>query len=131
MPSNTPVTVLKQPTPPPDTEPPPPPEAPPAPVAATQENANLTGTTSAYAVSKPMPEIPTEFRRLPMDVSLVVKLTVGPDGTATAELIQATPNPKLNQWLLETFRRWKFFPAIHFDQPVKSELVITVPIKIY
>lgn len=131
MPSNIPVTVPEQPPPPPDTESPPPPEAPPAPAAAAQENANPTGTTSAYAISKPKPEIPAELRRQPMNVSVMVKFAVGADGSVAAELIQATPNPKLNQWLLETFRRWRFFPAIHFDQPVKSELIITVPIKIH
>lgn len=52
------------------------------------------------------------------------------DGSATAELEEATPDPRLNQVLLAAFQRWRFFPATEHGQPVASTLVLRVPIKV-
>lgn len=88
------------------------------------------GTSGARAIFQPLPDIPADLRRHALDVVARVRFTIASDGTATAELIEATPDPRLNQVLLETFLKWRFFPAVEQGKPTASVLVLTVPISI-
>jgi protein TonB len=108
--------------PPPATPAPAPPSVQPAPPAG--------GTTSARAIYQPMPEIPDELRRRRLDAVAVVVFRVHPDGSAAVELREATDDPRLNQALLDGFRRWRFFPALDHDKPVASILELRVPVQV-
>ena len=103
--------------------------APPSPNASSDDNLS-GGTGGARAIFQPTPVIPTDLRRHAMDLVAIVHFTIAPDGTATAELEQATPDPRLNQVLLDTFRRWRFFPGMSHGKPVASVLTLRVPVKV-
>jgi protein TonB len=81
----------------------------------------MTESSGAQAIYKPMPEIPDELRDDALNASAVVRFHVAVDGTATVELLQPTQYPQLNRLLLDTLRKWKFFPAIRDGQPVASD----------
>lgn len=88
------------------------------------------GTGAAGAVFKPTPIIPPELRLHALDLVAVVRFTIGTDGRPTVELEKATADPQINQILLDTFRRWRFYPAMQHGKPVPSTLVLRVPIKV-
>ena len=74
--------------------------------------------------------IPPELRHHAINLVAVVRFAVAADGSATAELEQATPDLRLNQILLDTFRRWRFFPATRHGQPVASTVTQRVPVRV-
>jgi len=77
-----------------------------------------------------MPQIPDDLRRHRIDAVAVVVFQVAADGSATVELREATDDPRLNQVLLDGFRRWRFFPALAQGRPVASTLELRVPIEV-
>lgn len=84
----------------------------------------------ARAVYKPMPTIPDELRHNKFEGVAVARFHVAVDGSAQVELVQATNNVVLNRLLLETFKTWRFFPAMDNGQPVASTIEIRVPVSI-
>lgn len=114
----------------PSVAPPAAPIPPPPPPEAEQGAGFAGGTNAARAIFQPAPDIPPELRRHALSTVAVVRFTVASDGTASAELVEATPEPRLNQVLLDTFRRWRFFPAVAQGKPVASTLILKVPIRI-
>ena len=107
-------------------------EVPPSPHNSTPsvEDGLAGGTGGARAIFQPTPIIPPDLRRHALDLVAVVRFQIGPDGSATAELEEATPDPRLNQVLLDTFRRWRFFPATDHGRPVGATVTLRVPIKV-
>ena len=106
-----------------------PPQAPtqPAPPAqpAADSKGGMTGNSGPQAIVKPMPEIPDELRQDAFNAVAIVRFHVAKDGTATVELVQPTPHPRLNRLLLDTLKDWRFFPAIKDGQPVESVYPLT------
>jgi periplasmic protein TonB len=90
----------------------------------------IGGSVGARAIFQPMPSIPDSLRQHRLEAVAVVVFHVAPDGSATAELRQATDDPRLNQILLEGFRRWRFFPALDHDRPIASTIELRVPIAV-
>ncbi|HXP97306.1 MAG TPA: TonB family protein [Telmatospirillum sp.] len=88
------------------------------------------GTGAARAIVQPSPVIPPELRRHALALEAVVRFTIATDGNATADLEEATPDPQINRILLDTFRRWRFFPALREGEPIASTLVLRVPIRV-
>ena len=120
--------AIKQPaaTPvPPVTPATPAPPAPPAPPIQDTSKNNLTGNSGPQAIVKPMPEIPDELRQDALNAVAIVRFHVATDGTATVELVQPTPHPRLNRLLLDALKNWRFFPAIKDGQPVESVYPLT------
>ncbi len=101
-----------------------------APAALAHEEQPSGGTGGARAIFQPSPVIPSELRRHAMNFVAVVRFSIAGDGSASAELVEATPVPELNQVLLDTFRRWRFFPAMQNGMPVSSTLVLKVPVRV-
>jgi TonB family protein len=110
--------------PPPSNQAAPPPAPPPLPAPP------AGGATGARAIYQPRPEIPDELRRRRLDAVAVVVFHVNPDGSAAVELREATDDPRLNQALLDGFKRWRFFPALDHDKPVASILELRVPVRV-
>ncbi len=109
--------------------------APPGTSAATPPAANnsssLTESRGAQAIVQPLPVIPDEFRQDAMNEAATARFHIAADGSATAELIKPTQNPRLNRLLLDTLKNWKFFPAMKAGKPVASveDMVIRVKVK--
>ena len=51
---------------------------------------------------------------------VMARFHIKPDGSATVELTQPAPNPRVNQLILNTLKTWRFFPAIQAGKPVAS-----------
>jgi outer membrane biosynthesis protein TonB len=86
---------------------------------------------AAQAVQQPMPSIPPDLRLPAGVVVAVARFQVGADGAATVALTGPTSEPKLNDLLLATFRKWRFTPAFQYGSAVAStvevKLTISVP----
>jgi protein TonB len=88
------------------------------------------GSIGAHAIFQPMPSIPESIRQRRLDAVAIVVFHVATDGSATVELREATDDPRLNQVLLEGFKRWRFFPALDHDRPIASTIELRVPIAV-
>ncbi len=60
----------------------------------------------------------------------VARFRVAADGSAEVDLIEPTPDPQLNRALLESLRRWRFFPAMENGKAAPSSLDIRIPISV-
>jgi periplasmic protein TonB len=89
-----------------------------------------TDTMSARAIYKPMPEIPDSLRHRTVDLVAVARFQVTVDGSAQVELTQPTSDPDLNRALVETLKRWRFFPAMQAGKPILSTIEIRIPISV-
>jgi protein TonB len=122
------------------------PPAPPAPSAAPATQAPLTAlppsrgpqdatpggtdSMSARAIYKPMPDIPEALRRRTIDLVAVARFRVDATGRAQVELVEPTPDPDLNRALLESLKRWRFFPATQAGRPIASTIDVRIPVSV-
>jgi protein TonB len=107
-------------------------DAPPSP-ALTPPVASLPPSGSsmgARALYRPLPEIPEELRWRAIDLMAVARFHVAASGSAEVELIQPTPDATLNRALLETLKKWRFFPAMESGKPQASTIDIRIPITV-
>jgi len=106
-----------------------PPAAPPAaPSSSTATAPN--GNMGARALFKPMPEIPEVLRHHALDLTARARFRVAASGAAEVELVEPTPDPTLNAALLETLKKWRFFPAMENGKAVASTIDIRIPISV-
>lgn len=89
-----------------------------------------SATTGARAIIHPAPVIPDELRTEAMAESAVARFRIAADGTVAVELIKPTQNPRLNRLLLETLKKWKFFPEIQEGKPVASTQDIVIKVQV-
>ncbi|SAL53063.1 Gram-negative bacterial tonB protein [Caballeronia udeis] len=122
------------------TDQPAPPAPPQANAAATSTAAATTSSSSASAsnmadasagsaarvISQPMPPLPDDLREDAYQAVAVARFDIHPDGTIEVELSKPTQNPRLNALLLETLRKWRFFPAMQGGHPVESHQDVRV-----
>jgi protein TonB len=85
-----------------------------------------SGSTQARLLSQPMPVLPDDLREQGYQLTAVAHFKVHADGTFEVELVKPTQNPRLNQILLETLHRWRFFPAMENGRPVESDQDVRV-----
>ena len=85
-----------------------------------------SGSTRARLLSQPMPVLPDDLREQGYQVTAVAHFKVHADGSFEVELVKPTQNPRLNQILLETLHRWRFFPAMENGHPVESNQDVRV-----
>jgi len=89
-----------------------------------------TDRMSARAICKPMPEIPEALRRRTIDLVAVARFRVDATGRAQVELVEPTPDPDLNRALLESLKRWRFFPATQAGRPIASTIDVRIPVSV-
>jgi protein TonB len=106
---------------------PPPPAAPAPPIASAPPSG---GNMGARALYQPLPEIPEELRRRAIDLVAVARFHVAANGSAEVELIQPTPDAALNRALLDTLKKWRFFPAMEGGKPLASTIEVRIPISV-
>lgn len=88
------------------------------------------GQMGARAIFKPLPEIPDSLRRRSIDLVALARFRVAADGSAQVDLIEPTSDPDLNRALLDSLKRWRFFPAMQDGKPVASSVDIRIPVSI-
>ncbi|KAE8761204.1 TonB family protein [Paraburkholderia madseniana] len=100
------------------------------PSAEEKANATPSATSSAeataHAIAQPLPELPDDLRDQAYQTVATARFAIHVDGSVDVELVKPTANPRLNQILLETLRRWRFFPAMQAGHPVESRQDIRV-----
>ena len=84
----------------------------------------------ARALYQPKPKLPESLRDETIHTVVMARFHIKPDGSSTVELIQAAPNPRINQLILNTLKTWRFFPAIEGGKPVASEQDVKVAIDV-
>jgi protein TonB len=108
------------------TAPPSPPATPtnatpmPAPAPAVAASSPEAAGSAARVIAQPLPVLPDELREDAFQAVAVARFDIHPDGTIDVQLVKSTPNPRLNQLLLEALHRWRFFPAMQGGRPVES-----------
>jgi periplasmic protein TonB len=88
------------------------------------------GNTGARAISQPLPEIPEALRHRSIEIIAVARFKVAANGSAQVELTGPTADSDLNRALLESLRRWRFFPAMQDGKAVASTVEIRIPISV-
>jgi protein TonB len=86
--------------------------------------------SGARAIYAPTPTISDDLRENIFQAVAIAHFRVSPDGTVEVTLAQPTPNPRLNQILLNTLRLWKFFPAMKDGVAINSEFEVRIPITV-
>jgi protein TonB len=109
---------------------PPAPGTPPSPPPGATRTAPDGVTMGARALYKPIPEIPEELRHHPLSLVAVARFRVAADGSADVELIQTTPEPRLNTALIVALKKWRFFPAMANGSPIASTIDIRIPVEV-
>jgi protein TonB len=107
-----------------------PPETARDPVPGPRGEAFGGGNTGARAISQPLPEIPEALRHRSIEIIAVARFKVAANGSAQVELTGPTADSDLNRALLESLRRWRFFPAMQDGKPVASTVEIRIPISV-
>jgi protein TonB len=102
----------------------------PAPSGGNASEALSTGLTQARLLSQPLPVLPDDLREDALRAEAVARFHVHADGSIDVELIKPTMSPRLNQILLETLHRWRFFPAMDGGHPVDSRQDVRVHLNV-
>ncbi len=87
-------------------------------------------SAGARAMFAPTPTIPDDLREGAFSTMAVAHFRVSPEGNVEVTLIKPTPNPRLNQILLDTLKQWKFFPAMKNGIAIASEFEVRIPIAV-
>ncbi len=92
----------------------------------------ISGSDSvgARAIYSPVPKIPDDLREQVFQAEAVAHFTVSYDGTVKVTLTKPTPNPRLNQILLDTLSQWRFFPAVREGVAIDSVFDVRIPISV-
>ena len=101
----------------------PPPEPTPEKQEATEAKSDSHG---AIIISQTIPKIPDDLRKEVYSSSAVARFHVAADGSTTVELLTPSQNPRLNRFLLEALKTWRFAPATDNGNPVASTFDIRV-----
>ena len=100
------------------------------PVPGSRGEALGGGNTGARAIYQPLPEIPEALRHRSIEIIAVARFKVAANGSAQVELTEPTADSDLNRAVLESLRRWRFFPAMQDGKPVASIVEIRIPISV-
>ncbi len=111
----------------PPTTPPPQTAVAPPPPSAAPAGGNTMGPRALY---QPKPEIPEELRHHRLDLVAVARFQVAANGSTQVELIEPTSEPGLNRVLLDTLKKWRFFPALESGKPTAATIDIRIPLSV-
>lgn len=109
-----------------DTRPNPGNAAPPVAQQSAPGNSDTPSSAPARLLSQPLPELPDDLREDGYQFVAVVRFVIHADGTFDVQLIKPTPNPRLNQILMQTVREWRFAPATEAGHPVETHQDVRV-----
>lgn len=92
---------------------------------------DIYANSGARAIVQPMPKISEDLREGTFKSVALARFHIAVDGSAEVELVKPTPNPCLNRILLDSLKKWRFFPAIESGKPVASteEILVTIEVK--
>jgi len=80
---------------------------------------------------QPQPTIPDDFRSDALDTTVVVDVTVGPDGAPTsASISQSTGKRELDKLAVDAAKQWRFKPATRDGEPVESRVRLHIEFQV-
>ncbi len=80
---------------------------------------------------QPQPTIPDEFRSDALDTTVVVDVTIGPDGApTTATIDQSTGKRELDRLAVDAAKQWRFTPATRDGEPVESRVKLHIEFQV-
>ncbi len=91
---------------------------------------SMYANSGARKIFHPLPQIPEDLREEAFNSAALARFHIAVDGNVEVELVRPTQNPRLNRILLDTLKKWKFFPAIKNGNPVASTVDILVKIEV-
>jgi periplasmic protein TonB len=86
----------------------------------------LAQTTPPKAIHTVAPEYPETAIRSVVDPTVLVKLTIPPDGIPKDVKIAKGYRPEFDQSALEAVRQWRFKPAMKDGKPVQVTVTLQV-----
>lgn len=100
--------------------------APPAPVA--RPSAVTVSDLSTTMISAVPPRYPAEARRLKEEGTVVLLLTVGPDGrVADIHVSRSSGSNRLDNAALTAVKKWRWSPTLRNGQPVPVRGIVEIP----
>jgi protein TonB len=75
---------------------------------------------------QPRPTLPDDLRENNLQATALARFLIHTDGSVEVTLLKPTTNPRLNQLLLESLRKWRFFPAMKDGKVVESHQDVRV-----
>lgn len=100
------------------------------PVQATSTQTNSTEALGAYAIYQPKPVIPDELQNTVIHIVLQAQFDIAQDGSVKVTLLKSSPDPRLNQAILNTLKTWRFMPSTKNGMPIESLLNINIPVDV-
>lgn len=97
-----------------------PPKPTPVEKPAPQSAPTPTTKMGAHAIFAPMPVIPDDLRDEAVHAVALARFHIHADGTVRVELVKPTPFPRINQIIMNTLKKWRFFPALDHGTPIPS-----------
>lgn len=73
-----------------------------------KETSLAKNSDKAAIVARPLPEIPADLRNEAFKSFAIARFNIKKDGSFTVELIKPCANPRLNQLLLKSLKKWQF-----------------------
>ena len=89
------------------------------------------GVTAPRALYQPDPEYSEEARRAKFQGTVVLNVTIGPDGRPRDLHIARSLGMGLDQKAIDAVRLWKFAPATKDGHPVAVSVAIEVAFRLY
>jgi periplasmic protein TonB len=87
-------------------------------------------SVGARAIYAPVPKIPDDLREDALEALAVAHFNVSHEGKIEVSLVTPTPNPRLNQILLDTLQQWRFFPAMKNGIAIDAQFDVRIPITV-
>ena len=84
----------------------------------------------ARAIYSPTPKIPDDLREAAFQAVAMARFQVSYDGNVNVTLVKPTPDPRLNQILIDTLKQWRFFPAMKGGVAIDSVFEVRIPITV-
>lgn len=100
--------------------------APPVAQQSAPGNSDTPSSAPARLLSQPLPELPDDLREEGYQFVAVARFVIHADGSFDVQLIHPTPNPRLNQILMQTLHKWRFDPATEAGHPVETHQDVRV-----
>jgi len=87
-------------------------------------------SVGARAIYAPVPRIPDDLREEALGTLAVAHFNVSYEGKVEVSLVTPTPNPRINQILLDTLQQWRFFPAMKNGIAIDAQFDVRIPISV-
>ena len=99
--------------------------------AAPAEESFSQARFDANYLRNPAPPYPALSKRMGEDGTVVLRVSVNPQGTAdSVDIKTSSGSPRLDESAQKTVRNWKFVPAKRGDTPVQSWVLVPIIFKL-